>query len=200
MEPKTPEPSRYRIIRFSAPGLWKLFTSAGLITHVWAFVLILQDYSWLVERSNAWGAVGVGAYGLVTALVESILVFFVLILIGFVLPKAWSEAKRLAVLAVTVWVVSLFAIANQLYFLLGKPFPMSVLQILAASEHPLWFLYGSAIGFAFSVILTLYIAILKSNKVVEWVSAAADRVSTLMALYLFIDFISLVIVIIRNIS
>ena len=198
METKISEPVWNRILRFSPGNLWKLFSNAGIFTHIWTFILFLRDFSWVNERNNTWDAIGVGAYGLVTALLESFFVFTILIMIGFLLPRGWSERKRLAILSTMVWVVSSFAIANQLYFLLGNPFPKYIIQLLAASGHPLRFLYLGAVFVVILMLLPLFVAFLKSNRALELFAAAADRVATLMAFYLVIDFISLVIVVIRN--
>ncbi len=198
MEAIKPEPAINRITRFSGPSLWSLFLSAGFFTHVWTFVLILWDFSWVSERNNAWDAIGVGAYGLAAAFIETIFIFIILFLVGLFLPKKWSEQRRLALLSAAVWYVGFSAVINQLYFLLGKPFPSMVIQILTTSAHPLRWIYGAVIARTFFTVLLLFILILKSEKVCDWFQTAIDRVATLMTFYLVIDFISLVVVMVRN--
>jgi hypothetical protein len=198
MEEKTLTPHWQRFLRFPARDLWILFSSAGVFTHIWTFILFLRDYSWLSERTNTWDVVAVGAYGLVTAFVETIFIFSILILIGFILPRRWTGQTRLAVLVATIWVLGLFAVANQIYFLLGKPFPRQITNILAASGHPLRFLYLIAFIAALLFFVPVYTAIIKSDRVKGWFTAVAERVATLMAFYLFFDFIGFVIVVIRN--
>jgi hypothetical protein len=198
MEGKTAASRWNRLLGFQGRDLWKLFSNAGVLTHIWTFILFLRDFSWLNERTNVWDAVAVGAYGLVTAFIESIFVFLILVLIGFILPRGWQGQKRLAILSATGWIVGLFAVAGQLYFLLGNPFPEYLINILAASGHPLRFLYLAVIFATLLVIIPVYTAILKSDGVLGWFTGVADRVATLMAFYLFFDFFSLVIVVIRN--
>jgi hypothetical protein len=60
---------------YQKKGLWLLFAAAAFLVHVWAIMLIFQDLAWLAERTNMWDAIGVGAYGLVVALGESVFLF-----------------------------------------------------------------------------------------------------------------------------
>ena len=75
MEGKTAGSRWNRLLGFQGRDLWKLFSNAGVLTHIWTFILFLRDFSWLNERTNVWDAFAVGAYGLVTAFIESIFVF-----------------------------------------------------------------------------------------------------------------------------
>ena len=59
-----------------------------------------MDISWVAERTNYWDAVGVAAYGLMFSLFESVLIWALMILMGFLLPKNWPESKRIVFLGV----------------------------------------------------------------------------------------------------
>jgi hypothetical protein len=189
-----------RIFRFSGSALWKLFLNAGIFTHVWTFILFLRDFQWVVERNDTWDAIGVGAYGLVVALFESTLLFFLLVLLGLILPNKWSETKRLVFLCILVWAVGLSAVSNQMYFLLGKPFPEPLIHLLVASDHPLRIIYAGIGMVSFSALMVPIFWIVKSDKIAQRIAVSADRSATLMSIYLVIDLISLVIVIIRNLQ
>ena len=183
---------------YSKQGLWSLFVIAAFPAHVWTFVLVMRDFSWVSERTNAWDAIGVGAYGLLFAFFESAFILLMALLLGFLISKSWEEDKRNAVLAVLVLVASIWSILGQLYFLLEISFPERIMNWLAASGHPLRILYATgSILVAPTVLLPVY-GTLKSEKVPGLIQGLADRISTLVGLYLFFDFIGLIIVVIRN--
>ena len=186
--------------RFTKSGLWQLFVATAFPIHVWAIVLILMDLSWIAERTNYWDAIGVAGYGLMFALFESLLIFAVLVLIGFVLPKNWKESKRVTLLGALMLVTAIWAMLGQLYFLLELSFPIGVIQFLTGQEHPLWFLYGGFLIVVFpTVLLSAYFAAF-SEKFQNAFLAIMDRLSPLMGLYLFLDVVGIVIVIIRNLG
>src|SRR5512146_2668540 len=76
--------------RYSRPGLWSLFVMCAFPQHAWAFVLALRDVSWVADRTNAWDAVGVVSYGLLFALLESLLLFGVMVLLGYLVSGSWD--------------------------------------------------------------------------------------------------------------
>src|SRR5512141_1446140 len=71
--------------RYTRQGLWSLFLMCAFPLHVWALILAFRDVSWVTERTNSWDAVGVVAYGLLFTLVESVLVFGIMTLLGFLI-------------------------------------------------------------------------------------------------------------------
>ena len=108
---------------YQKKGLWLLFSAAAFPVHVWAILLIFQDLAWLAERTNMWDAVGVGAYGLTLALVESVFLFLIAFLLGFLVSTRWDPVKRISLMGTLVIIVSIWAILGQLYFMLGWSLP-----------------------------------------------------------------------------
>ena len=183
----------------SKKGIWYIFSVCAFPVHVWTIILFLRDYSWISERTNAGDAIGVGSYGLLIALVESLFVFIVVYGINFVLSKFYSELKRIGIISILVLVTMTWAILGQLYFLLEINLPSSILRVMMVGGHPLWVLYGSLIALtSLSLALPLYFQ-LKSTKIQNVLFSFVDRLATLTGLYLFLDFCGLVIVIIRNV-
>src|SRR5512143_2388513 len=76
--------------RYSRQGLWSLFLMCALPLHAWTLILAFRDLSWLTDRTNAWDAVGVLSYGLLFALVESVLLFGMVVLLGLIVPRRWE--------------------------------------------------------------------------------------------------------------
>ncbi len=109
--------------RYSRQGLWSLFLMCALPLHAWTMILALRDVSWVTDRTNAWDAVGVFSYGLVFALVESLIIFLVASLLGFLISARWDREWRVILLTVLVLMLSLWAIAEQLFFLLPVRLP-----------------------------------------------------------------------------
>ncbi|MFN2235333.1 MAG: hypothetical protein ACK2U1_13985 [Anaerolineales bacterium] len=184
---------------YQKKGLWLLFSAAAFLIHIWAILQIFQDLSWIAERTNMWDAIGVGAYGLTIALIESIFLFLIAFLLGFLVSTRWDPVKRISLMGTLVIIISIWAILGQLYFILGWSFPASWIQILANTEHPLRILYLIALVFVGPSVLLPVVAQLKSDKLSQMTYEIFDRLSTLVILYLVLDIASIVIVIIRNI-
>jgi hypothetical protein len=183
---------------YSKQELWSLFLMCSFPLHFWTLILAFRDLSWLIERSNLWDAIGVASYGMIFAFVESVLVFLVAIILGFLISKHWHQ-QRIALLSTLVLITALWSMACQLHALLGMSYPIWFLNFLAQQEHPVRVLY--VIGLllvSFTVLLPTYL-ILKSNKALRFVWELIERVALLATLYLLFDIVGLVIVIIRNI-
>ncbi len=173
---------------------------AAFPTHVWTIILVLQDYSWVTERTNSWDAIGVGAYGLLVALAESVFVFVVALVLSFLISRKWEESRRLALLFVTIFIVAIWAIINQLYFLFGVTLPGGMMRSLINAAHPLRILYGTSFVLVTVSVVLPFFAVLQSDKAVKGLKTVMERLSTLTVLYLFLDAVGLVIVIIRNVA
>jgi hypothetical protein len=184
---------------YSRQGLWSLFLITALPLHIWTFILAFRDFDWVTERTNSWDAVGVVAYGLIFTLIESLIIFIVTVLLGFLVSSKWSEKKRLALMGVMVVVLSLWSMFNQTYFLREMQPSAQFIGFYINTGRPLLFLYATAfILVVLSVALPTY-GILTSDKVEKAVTEGFERLSTLMVLYLVFDAAALVILIIRNI-
>jgi len=185
--------------RYSKQGLRSLFLICAFPFHLWTLILVFRDISWVTERTNAWDAVGVASYAMLFALLESIAVFLVAVLIGFVTPKQWGVDRRIAFLSLIVLILALWGMISQLLFLWNINLPLPTLQFLARAKHPLWFLYIGNLSVVIpSVFLPVYF-FLRTDKVFLFMQELIERLSVLTMLYLFFDLIALIVVIIRNI-
>ncbi len=184
--------------RYSRQGLWSLFLICALPLHVWTMILAFRDMSWVAERTNTWDAVGVFSYGLVFALAESLLLFLVFALLGFLISAHWDPQWRVSALAVLVLMLSLWAIIEQLFYLLVLPVPGFIIDFLVHSGHPLRTLYAGVFALLALTIAAPVILVLRSRKAAAFVQAAIDRLSLLVMFYLLFDAVGLVIVVIRN--
>lgn len=185
--------------QYSKQGLWSLFLICAFPLHIWTIILAFRDFSWVSERTNSWDAVGVLSYGLIFAFIESVAVFLVTLLLGFLISKKWSEDRRNALLGNLVLITCLWAMVDYLYFILEMSVSGQTIDFLVNLNHPLRFIYGiSLVLAAITVTLPTYF-ILRSDKFLGFIKSLFERLSLLAQIYLFFDFIGLVIVIIRNV-
>lgn len=168
--------------------------------HAWTLLLSFRDLSWLAERTNAWDAVGVASYGVIFAFTESVVVFLIFALLGFLVSLQWDNNTRIALLSVLVLILSLWAIAGQLFFLAGVSIPGQIMSFLAQTDHPVRVLYATALALVVPTVLVPALLVLRSNKVLQFTRGLIVRLSLLTMFYLLFDMAGLVIVIIRNIS
>ena len=183
---------------YSRQGLWSLFLMCAFPLHLWTILLAFRDFSWLIDRSGLWAAISVMSYGLIFAFIESILVFLVAVLLGFLISRYWGQDRRIALISILVFSLNLYAIATQLYFLLQLSTPELVMRILAVTSHPIRLIY--VVAFVFVLLITLLITyfVLRLDKFLQFIQGLIDRFSLLMNFYLVLDVIGVIIIILRN--
>jgi hypothetical protein len=192
--------TRFIAQRYSRKGLGSLFLTCAFPLHFWALLLAFRDISWLAERTNLWDAIGVVSYGLLFAFVESVMIFLVLVLVGFIIPLQWSSDRRITFLALLILLISLWGIIGQLLFLWNVSLPAQTIQFLRSSSHPLRILYAACLTVVISTILLPIYLFVRSKRSVAFMQDLMERFSLLTMLYLLFDAVGLVIVIIRNIN
>jgi hypothetical protein len=171
----------------------------ALPLHIWTLILAFRDFDWVTERTNSWDAVGVAAYGLLYALIESAVIFITAALLGLLVSARWGEKRRVALTSALIVIASLWSMFNQMYFLNEMHPPAWLFGLSATTGRPLVTLYALALAASsISVIVPTWF-ILKSDRALGLVSEGIERLSTLMLLYLFFDAAALVVVIIRNV-
>jgi hypothetical protein len=184
--------------RYSRQGLWSLFLICAFPLHAWTLVLGLRDFSWVTERTNSWDAIGVISYGLIFALVESALVFLVVVLLGYLVSNKWGKEQQIVLMSNLVLLTSLWAMVSQLFFMLEVSVPGSVIEHLVNLNHPVRFLYMiSLVAVGVTVTVPTYM-ILRSTRFLQIYRGLLERLSLLTLFYLFFDGIGLIIVIVRN--
>lgn len=185
--------------RYSRQGLWALFLICAVPLQIWAFILAFRDFSWVTARTNAWDAIGVLSYGLIYALLEGLVVFLVMVLLGFLVSRYWDEDRRIALLSALVLITALWAIAGQLYFLTEASPPPALVESLAGLDHPVRVMYA-VLGLlvAPTVLIPTYL-VLKSERAFRFTKELTNRLGLLMVVYLILDAMALVIILIRNV-
>jgi len=171
----------------------------ALPLHIWTIILAFRDFSWVTDRTNSWDAIGVMSYGLVFTFVESIAVFIAATALGVLISNKWQEKRRIALSSILIIVLSLWAMANHLYFLLETSLPPQIIGFFVGFDHPLRVLYVVIIILVTPTFLVPAYFLLKSEKFFQFIQEGIERLSLLMTLYLFLDLAALAVVLIRNI-
>jgi hypothetical protein len=183
---------------YSRRGLWSLFLLCAFPLHLWTLFLAFRDISWLWERTNLFDAIGSLSYGLVFAFLESLLVFGITVLAGYLISNRWSEEKRIILLGTFVWVLALWSIFFQYANLQEWNLSAGMLTMIAGSGHPLRNLYILALLIVLPSVIVPSGLILFSEKFFQFLMDLQDRLSLLTMAYLFFDAFALCIVIYRN--
>jgi len=186
--------------RYSRQGLWSLFLTCAFPLHFWTLILVFRDISWLTERTNAWDSIGVASYGMIFAFTESLLIFLVAALLGFLTPKHWETDRRIAFLGLLILIASVWGMIGQLLFLWNIFLPEQAIQFLRNSSHPLRIIYAVCLTVVTPTVLLPVYGFIRSNKAVMIMQNIMERLSLLTMFYLFFDLLALMIVIIRNIG
>ena len=184
--------------RYSRQGLWSLFLISAFPLHLWTLILAFRDISWLTERTNVWDAIGVLSYGLLVAFVESVVIFLVIALLGFLTPRQWESDRRITFLAFLVLITSVWAIISQLLFLWNVSLPTWAIAYLRQSDHPVRIVYGAILMVVMPTVLLPAYSFLRTKKAVTVMQDLMERFSLLAMFYLFFDLLGVVIIVIRN--
>jgi hypothetical protein len=183
---------------YNKQGLWSLYLMCAFPLLFWTLLLAFRDVSWLTERTNLWDAIGDVSYGMFYAFVESLIWFIVLTALGFLVSRKWSIERRVALLGVLFLITALWSMLDQLYHLTGRWTPLPILRAIAYTGRPVFTMYLIALGLtSLSFMLPAYF-ILHSDKALKNVQDFMERLSTLTMFYLFLSFVGLIIVVIRN--
>lgn len=185
--------------RYTRQALWTLFLMCALPLHAWTMILAFRDLSWLTDRTNAWDAVGVLSYGLLFALAESILLFAVAALLGFITPPRWDARRRIGLMSLLVLVLAVWSMLEQIFFLSEVRLPGWFIAFLVHSGRPFVVLNAVVLLLLGISFLLPAIALLRSQRAAAIVNGAIDRLSLLAMFYLLFDVAALVIVVIRNV-
>ena len=187
-------------IRFGMDALWLIFIDAGLPIHVWVIILVLYDISWVAERTNYRDAIGFSGYGITFALIESLIIWIILILVGFILLRKWGHNKRVALLSSLILAIFIGAIVGQLLFLAAPPSWPKLAAFLGSLKNPMLLINGILAIIVGSGVLALAFFSVYSERFQTGFIKTLDRLAPLMGLYLILDLIGVIIIIIRNIG
>ncbi|RMH02228.1 MAG: hypothetical protein D6706_00455 [Chloroflexi bacterium] len=168
----------------SRQDLLYVFAACAFPVHVWLIINVMREVPAWILRLSMWDLLGVVAYSLLFALLETAVVTVFFVVLGMMLPQRWIQGRfvslaTLLVMISAVWFVVLHynsqAIENRQIVTLG---------IWLAS-------YLLVMGGA---VLALY----RSQRVETAVAAFVQRLVVLSFFYIVVDIFGLFIVISRQ--
>ena len=183
---------------YTNKSLFQLFMLCVFPIHVWTLLMGFRDFSWVALRTNVWDALGLLSYSLAFALVETTGIFLVLVVCGFLIPNRIEAEKRLALIGTAFMVVAIWSIVGQVYSLMRYPIPGWFADFLNQTNHPFRFLWGTVFLLTTVSAIVPLAFITRQEKFKNMVIEIFDRISTLSSLYVFFDFVGIVIITIRN--
>lgn len=185
---------------YTGKSLLQLFLVCVFPIHIWSLLMGFRDFSWVALRTNTWDALGLMAYSLVFAFLESTGVFLILVILGFFFPDRISIETKLAFLGTIFMVIAIWAILGQIYSGLRYPLPVWLANLLVQTQHPFRFFWLTIFALTLVSVTLPLLLIAKRDKFKSIVLEVFERISTVSFLYIFFDLISVVIITIRNVS
>lgn len=183
--------------RFSRSNLIELFFVVAFPIHVWTLIGVLRDVELVVNRTDVWDAVGLGAYSMVFAFFESILLLLVMMLLSFLLPLAWGEKKIRYQISGYYYVFAIWAMLGQAYFMFEK-FPRIVNRGIRFIQSSQWLFFIILVLIIIASIIIPMWQINKSKKIRKFISKLNENLMLLTLIYVLLDIVGLIIILYRN--
>jgi hypothetical protein len=161
-----------------------VFATCMFSIHVWSIIIFLKELPALILRMNAWDVIGSLSYTLLFALVESLIILFVLMLVSVILPRNLFRKKFVGISAMIIFVNSLWLILAHLN--------EKTISLWEPKQFIVW------IGLYLISMAISYLVIQFSAPIEKILVLIAERITPLSFLYLFVDMLSLFIILIRN--
>jgi hypothetical protein len=165
---------------------FRLFLVCAFPVHVWAYINLLNDMPSMVLEMGVWRILGVAAYVLVFALLESLLVFGLIFLVSFILPERLFGVKFVHVGAIFILICAIFFLLIHLY---GQ---WEIESLKFEYWLALWVLIGLSVFFIAVYWLT------GNERVQNLLQSGIESLAVLSLLYISLDMLGLLVIIIRN--
>ena len=167
--------------RFSKEEVIRVLAFCVIPTHSWTIMNMLQDFpAWLISL-NLWDLIGTVSYTLTSVLFEALVVFLVLMLLGFMIPKKWIGDRYVALSGLIIIETTIFAIIAHHY----------IRQAIARQLFPI------IIIFLVCLVLTTVLV-----KEAPWINLLLSRITvpltTLSIVFISVDLIGVFIILIRQ--
>jgi hypothetical protein len=189
--------------RFKLPQLLNFFLVCAFPFHLWVIIQLIRDSGWIIERSGTGSFIGLASLTMVYALVESVLLFLLLLILGLLIPWKWPAKKVFALSGFIALWLPIWDILFQVYRATDLDTPGFLVNWLFSTGHPLRYAYILAGSLVLAVIALTAASIWLvsfNKKVLGGMQNLLERIATLSALYLVLDVISVVVVLTRTIG
>lgn len=171
---------------FSRKEYFQLFLICLLPVNVWAIITFMRRLPTLVLLMSAVHLVGVSAYILAFALLESVIIFGLIFLTSLFLPKSLLGSRLVPIGAIVILIAAISASLVHLY----DPWDIEVLKF--RSWAGLWALLGMA-----AAGLLVY-GVQRNSKIEDIIKSGVERLSLLSLVYLCADILGVIVILFRN--
>jgi len=156
--------------------------------HVWSIFNFLRGIPSYIKWINVWEIIGVFAYTQVFALLESIFLLVLIVILAFFIPHKFFMEKFVSQSSILILVVSIWVVFVHYQLELQSLFPSIDPRILL----------GFWLTSLFITLISLSLLVRRSPRIEERLINIIQKLSILSMFYLFMDALSLVIIITRN--
>ena len=176
---------------------WKFFLLCTIPVHLWTILILFRDVEWILRDFNFGIYLGHVGFALIAAFLESLVAVAGLLLIGLTISRKWSPAQVTALHFVVLLVLSLWAAANQVFFILLEAPPAWFEWILLRLPFRQTLAYNLLVFLVVSSTVVPVFLVLRWERVAAALTRTVDRLTVLAYFYLGLDVIGLIIVVIR---
>lgn len=166
---------------------FRLFLVCSFPVHVWAYINLLNDLPAMQLQMGIWRMLGVAAYVLTFALLESMFIFGLIYITSFILPETLFGVQFLQVASIFILTASIPVIFIHLYD------QRKISSFTFPGWVALWVLTGLSI-----FILGVY-WLNRSPRFQARVQSAVGGLVVLSFVYLSLDILGLLVILIRNV-
>ena len=159
-----------------------ILAAVAVPIHLWALLMIAATVPQWLLRLNAMQLIGSISYSLLFALLETLIVFAVVLLLLLILPKRLIGANPIPWAAVAVALTLLLMV-----FIIFTPFVQQTRLIIGFLVYLVLLVAGT-------------IALRRSSRLARAVAAVVDRLIPLAVLYIILDILAVIVVLIRNVT
>jgi hypothetical protein len=165
---------------FVKQDLIHLGVVSAFLIHIWAIINMFHDVPAMLLYMTRNEFIGSLAYNMLFALIETIIVFLIMVALGLILPGRWTRSNFFPV---SCYILVELTIMITLFKILGfRPYSRVLLGSICI----------------FILILTALV-VPKYPKMSEIARSISTHLSPLIAVYILIDLIGVVVVITRNV-
>ena len=186
--------------RFSRKHLLSLFLVSAFPFHLWTIIMLIRDYGWITQRSGTSSFTGVASLAMIYALVESVIFFLLLLVLGLLIPWKWSAERVFTISGFLALWIPIWDMLAQIYRAVDFANPNFLATWLLSTNHPVRYGYPLLIIIILLAVgLTAGLIWLVSfkEKVQKIISSIIERITLLSTLYLLLDLAGFIIMAVR---
>lgn len=188
---------------YSLKRILQIFLACAFPIHVWSLLMVLQDVAWIADRTQVIDAFSYAAYSLLFALVESMVVFLILMILSPLAYSYWKKDEMAAAMISLYYVVVLWAVALQIYYYYKEKIPE--LDDVIVNK----FFIGGALITQWMLMIVLFLLVIASvilpvvmlqrwHRFAPAMNEFISRVTVLTSFYLVFDLFGICLILIRN--